>query len=118
MNDTITLPRSIFEQIEQVLRRLVAKVEPTDNDAKDARNQAVQLMQVVTAIADDEGMQQTHAVVAARKTRRSGIQVLLELAEKAEREGWEGPSDLAENHDTYAAEAAEEDLKRIHDYYH
>lgn len=118
MSDTITLPRSIFEQIEGVLRRLVAKVEPTDNDAKDVRNQAVHLMQVVTAIADDKEVQRTRAVVAAGKTRRNGIQVLLELAEKAECEGWEGPSDLAEKHDTYAAEAAEEDLKRIHDYYH
>jgi hypothetical protein len=118
MNDTIMLPRSIFERIETIIKRLVAKVEPTDQEAKATRDEAVALIQMVTNISDDETRQLVNREIRSTRAERSGAQVLLELAARAEREGWEGPSDLAENHDTYAAEAAEEDLKRIHDYYH
>ncbi len=117
MGDTITMPRNMFEQIESVIRRLIAKVEPTDKEAKAARDEAVALIQTVTNLSDDETMQLVKREIRTVRAERTGAQVLLELAKKAEREGWEGPSDLAENHDTYAAEVAEEDLKRIHDYY-
>jgi hypothetical protein len=114
MNDTITIPRDLFEQIERVMRRLVAKVEPIDNDAKAVRTEATKLMQTVTEIADDGEMQLTQSVVSAGKARRTGVQILLALAEKAEREGWEGPSDLAENHDAYFVQAWEEQEKAKH----
>ncbi len=105
MHDTITLPKTMFDRIERVMRRLVAKVEPVDTEAKAVRQEAVALIEDVTQLADT-------TIAPAKK---SGAQVLLDLAKKAEREGWSGLSDLAENHDTYAAEAAAADLKRIHD---
>src|SRR4051812_20880962 len=118
MSDTITVPRTIFEQLESAIRRLAEKVEPTDQEARAAGKEAVALLRTVTGRADDAGRQLPYAAVHVQKAEHRGAQILLELAKKAEREGWEGPSDLAENHDKYAAEAAEEDLKRIHDYYH
>ncbi len=107
MQDTITLPRNIVDRLEQVMRRLVAHVEPKNPEAKAVRNEAVALMEDVTHLTD------TPAVPA----KKSGVQALLDLAKRAEREGWSGPADLAQNHDTYAAAAAEEDLQRIHDNY-
>ncbi len=107
MHDTITLPKTVFDRIERVMRRLVAKVEPVDNEAKAVRQEAVALIEDVTHLAD------TTSVLP----KKNGAQVLLDLAKKAKREGWSGPSDLAENHDKYAAEAAEADLQRIHDDY-
>lgn len=117
MSDTITVPRSIFEQIESVIRRLVAQVEPTDKEAKETRNEAVDLMQKVAILTDDEAMQIANEAVRTVHTANKGAQTLLELAQKAEREGWSGPADLAQNHNKYAAKAIADDLKRIHDYY-
>ena len=52
-----------------------------------------------------------------RKTKKNGMQALLELAKMAEKEHWSGPKDLSTNHDKYLAEILEKDLKRIHDQY-
>ena len=32
---------------------------------------------------------------------KNGAQILLALAEKAERDGWSGPADLSTNHNSY-----------------
>ncbi len=107
MSNTITIPRNILERMENVLKRLVAKVEPRDTEAQAVQKEAVALMEDVTHLTD----------TTAAPAKTNGAQVLLGLAKRAEQEGWSGPADLAQNHDTYAAEAAEADLKRIHDDY-
>ena len=99
MNDTITLPRNTFERIEEIIRRLVAKVEPTDEEARTARKEAVALIQIVTELTDTKHL--TH-------NERNGAQGLLELARLAEKENWTGPTDLAERHDAYFIKAWEE----------
>src|ERR671938_253934 len=77
MQDTITLPRNTFEQIEAIIRRLVAKVEPTDEEARTARKDAVALIQAVTALTDTQPVAQAE---------QNGAQALLELAKRAEQE--------------------------------
>ena len=99
MQDTITLPRTTFEQIEAIIRRLVAKVEPKDEEAKTARKDAVALIQTVTELTGTQPV--TH-------NERNGAQGLLELAQLAEEENWTGPTDLAERHDAYFIKAWEE----------
>ena len=49
-----------------------------------------------------------------KQKQRAGqsAKALLELAKKAEREGWTGPNDLSINHDAYFVEAWEEQDKR------
>ena len=92
--------------MEHVLRQLVTKIEPEDMEAQKARREAVELMQTVTTLSKDTAQEAT-----------TGADALLQLARLAETEGWAGPPDLAENHDTYAADALAADLKRIHDDY-
>ena len=58
----------------------------------------------------EEGLQRD------QKTIPGNAQVLLELADMAEKEGWSGPRDLAEDHNTYLEEALEHDLERIHEH--
>ena len=106
MNDTIAVPRTIVERMEYVLRQLVAKIEPKDTEAQKARSEAVELMQTVTMLSKD-----------TPKEAMTGADTLLQLAKLAETEGWAGPPDLAERHNTYAADALAADLKRIHDDY-
>jgi DNA-binding HxlR family transcriptional regulator len=57
--------------------------------------------------------------LAQRKQYQKGsASALVELAHMAEQEGWRSDvHDLSMNHDKYAAEAAEADVNRIHDYY-
>ncbi len=102
----ITLPRTIITRIEYVLRHVVAKIEPNDQETRNVRSEAVELMQTMTTLSTETTQEAS-----------SGAATLLELANLAETEGWAGPADLAENHDTYAADAIAADLKRIHDDY-
>ena len=121
MNDTITIPRTIVEQLAHSIERLVAKVEPNDREAREARTVAVALIQRVSRMsdrADDEALQVAREATQAARAEHTGAQVLLAIARKAEQERWAGPSDLAENHDKYIAEVAEAELQRIHDYSH
>ena len=104
--DTITVPRTIIARIEYVLRHVVTKIEPKDTEARNVRSEAADLMQTMTTLSNETTQEAS-----------SGADTLLELAKLAETEGWAGPSDLAENHDTYAADAIAADLKRIHDDY-
>ena len=106
MNDTITIPRTIVERLEYVLRQLVAKIEPKDLETRNVRSEADELMKTVITLSKD-----------IPKEATTGADALLQLAKLAETEGWAGPPDLAENHDTYAADAIAADLKRIHDDY-
>ncbi len=104
--DTITVPRTIIARIEYVLRHVVTKIEPKDTETRNVRSEAVELMQTMTTLSKETTQEAS-----------SGADTLLELANLVETEGWVGPSDLAENHDNYAADAIAADLKRIHDDY-
>ena len=104
--DTITVPRTIIARIEYVLRHVVAKIEPKDSETRNVRSEAVELMQTMTTLSNETTQEAS-----------SGADTLLELAKLAETEGRAGPSDLAENHNKYAADAIAADLKRIHDDY-
>ena len=44
------------------------------------------------------------AVRRQQREQSSGNQALLDLARKAEREGWQGPKDLSTNHNAYFAQ--------------
>jgi hypothetical protein len=108
----------MFERMEQVILRFTENVEPADKETIVARKETAELLQSVAKnVSGNEAKRIVHAARHAVQKEGTGAQVLLDLALRAEREGWEGLSDLAQNHDKYAAEAAEEDLQRIHDYY-
>ena len=40
-----------------------------------------------------------------KKTKAKAVKSLLDIADKAEKEGWNGPKDLAQKHDKYFREA-------------
>ncbi len=103
MNNGITIPIPILERLHNAVARLVAKIDPRDTEAQQARSEAVAVLQEVTNMTDDEAIRDAMKTPRAEK---NGAQVLLELAEKAEKEGWKsGVTDLAENHDKYFLEA-------------
>ncbi len=104
--DTIAVPRTIIERVEHVLRQVVAKIEPKDSETRIVHSEAEALVHTMTTLSKDT-VRDVH----------SGADALLQLAKLAETEGWAGPSDLAENHDKYAADAIAADLRRIHDDY-
>ena len=101
MNNGITIPLPIFERLHDVVERLVAKIDPKDKEAQKARRDAVAVLQEVANIADDEVVRDVNDVVYATRAEKNGAQILLALAEKAEREGWSGPADLSTNHNSY-----------------
>jgi hypothetical protein len=59
----------------------------------------------------------TEGLQRKQKHLQGNANVLLDLASRAEQEGWRGPPDAASNHTHYASAAVEQSLKRIHDYY-
>lgn len=79
--------------------------------AKASRKTITQILRETVEV----GLKQTQKM----RPQKGGAWRLLKLAERAERENWgkNAPSDLAQNHDKYLAEALEKDLKRIHDQY-
>ncbi len=108
MQDTIAMPRDMVDRIESVIKRLVAQVEPKDTEAQAARKDAVALVQDVVQIAEDDVTQHVNAAVQEVRDEMKGAQVLLELSQKARREGWSAPADFSTNHDTYFVKAWEE----------
>jgi len=116
MQDTIAFPKDLVDRIAHVISRLVAQVEPKDTEAKKARCEAEALVQDVAHLAEEAFTNDVNEAMQQVRAERKSAHVLLELAEKAEREGLgSGLGDLAQNHDAYAAAAIDADLKRIHD---